>query len=543
MNVQRPQTLTEAIPAATAAAWEPVHAPLAQHAQQQPEAPFLLAAPALNYRQAAHWVAHVAARHLQPFAGERVALWLNKGNAYALGILAALHAGCAYVPLDGTQPVARAARILQDAQPHVVIADHTHAFALLHQGLPGSVRLLLLLSDQPLEGVPPGLQVVVLSTALDQVPATTLAPCGEQPRDRLGALLYTSGSTGTPKGVQLSHGNLSNFVRWSVQETAITNTDRVLNLASFNFDLSTFDLFASLQAGAAVYVSDERETAHTGTVAELLGSQGISVVYTVPSMLALLNRANAWQQLPAPALRCVMFAGEAMPKPQLQAMAAALPPATHFYNWYGPTETNVCLSHRVSAQDLANEGPVPIGVPIHGANVWLVDEQGRLVQDEGVLGEIWVSDRCVTAGYWARHDPVVGTLHARGMHATGDHGEWRQGVLLFRGRKDRMLKIGGHRVELGEIEATLARHPQLQAVAVRHEPGTPPRLIAHFATRDPAQRLGALALKTYCAQQLPRYMVPHQVVQHADLPRNANGKTDLHALAQWPVLDPMQVAA
>lgn len=523
--------------------WQPVHAPLARHAQQRPHDPFLLSAPGLSYAQAANWVAHVAVQHLALHAGERVALWLDKGSAYALSILATLHAGCAYVPLDGSQPVQRTGLILQDARPRVVITDHGHACALFEQGLPDSVRLVLLVSElAPAQATRTDLQVVALGTRLCNAPPTALPGCEGTPRDRLAALLYTSGSTGTPKGVQLSHGNLSNFVRWCVQELELTEADRLLNLASFNFDLSTFDLFATLQAGAALYVSSERETAQVLDVADLLRRQAISVLYTVPSMLALLNRINAWGPLKG-SLRCVAFAGEVMAKPQLQVMAAALHPATRFYNLYGPTETNVCLYHRVTPEDVASDGPIPIGVPIAGANVWLVDEHGRMVLEEGVLGEIWAAGRCVTPGYWARQDPVLDGQHARGMHATGDHGEWQRGVLLYRGRKDRMLKISGYRVELGEIEAALARHPQLQEVAVRVEPGDPPRLVAHFATRDPSLRLSALELKAFCAQHLPRYMVPHKVVQHATLPKNANGKTDHRALAQCPAVAPEQVTA
>lgn len=523
--------------------WLPVHSPLAQHARQRPDAPFLLSTPGLTYGQARNWVARLVVEHLAPHTGERVALWLDKGNAYALGILAALHAGCAYVPLDGSQPVQRAGLILRDAQPRVLIADHAHASALFEHGLPDSVQLVLLFSElAPSTPARPGLAVVTLGTCLQDAPPTEL-PAGERlSRDRLGALLYTSGSTGTPKGVQLSHGNLANFVQWCVQELAVTDADRLLNLASFNFDLSTFDLFASLHAGAALYVTSERETAQPQAVAALLGRQAISVLYTVPSMLALLSRMGAWESGPA-APRCVVFAGEAMPKPQLQAMAAALPQSTRFYNLYGPTETNVCLYHRITPEDLASDDPIPIGRPIAGAQVWLVDELGRLVTEEGALGEIWVAGRCVTPGYWSRPDAIPHPAHARGMHPTGDHGEWRQGILLFRGRKDRMLKISGYRVDLGEIEAALARHPRLQEVAVRVEPGDALRLIAHVATRHPEDRLGTLDIKMFCAQHLPRYMVPHRVVQHHALPKNANGKTDYRALADCPAMDAGPVAA
>lgn len=517
--------------------WQPVHAFLALQAQERPEAPCLLADGGLSYAQVANWVAQVATQHLQGWAGERVALWMDKGNGYALGILAALQAGCTCVPIDGAQPPQRMGLILADAAPAVVMADHAHACALIEHGLPSSVKRLLILSDIPLPHAPPNAEVRHLGCRFDSAAATPLpAPCGGRPAD-VGAVLYTSGSTGTPKGVQLSHMNLANFVGWCVKTLALGPQDRLLNLASFNFDLSTFDLFASLQAGAALYVSGEQETSQVNTVAELLREQAITTVYSVPSMYALLNRIGAWHRLPPGVLRNVIFAGEVMPKPQLQAMAGALHAGCRFYNFYGPTETNVCLYHRVTDEDLASDAPLPIGRPIAGATVWLVDDLGRMVTDDGAIGEVWVAGRCVTPGYWQRQDPKNAQNHLRGMHATGDHGEWRDGRLLYRGRKDRMLKLGGYRVELSEIESVLARHPLIHEVAVIAESVSPPWIVAVYATRDPQARLNMLELKTFCARHLPKYMVPHVLRQQPALPRNANGKIDLRSLCE----DPAQV--
>lgn len=513
-------------------AWQPVHAPLALHALERADARFLLADGGLSYSQAANWVARLAGEHLRRFAGERVALWLDKGNAYALGILSALQAGCVYVPIDGAQPLQRAGLIIEDATPAVVVADLPHALALLQQGLPVSVRLLVLLSDLPPPQVPAGVEVVRLGLRLDDAPPAALSePMAVRPQ-QAGAILYTSGSTGKPKGVQLSHLNLRNFIDFCVREMALQPDDRLLNLASFNFDLSTFDLFASLRAGASLYVASERETGQASAIADLLRSQAVTVVYSVPSLFALLNRIDAWRRLPAPALRCVIFAGEVMPKPQLRAMASALPPGCRFYNFYGPTETNVCLYHQVDAGDLASDGPVPIGTPIAGATVWLSDDDGQRVESEGAIGEIWVWGRCVTPGYWNHQDPKSAQHHARGMHATGDYGEWSGGRLLFHGRKDRMLKLNGHRVELGEIESALARHPLIQEAAVIADTVSPSRLLAFYAARDPQQRLASLDLKAFCARHLPRHMVPHVITQLPSLPKNANGKIDHRALHQ-----------
>lgn len=536
-----------------------VHLALLRHASERPAAPFLLAGAGATYREAACWVGRLARSGLLPPPGSTTAIWMGKGNTYALGILAALFAGSRYLPLDGAQPVERANTIVNDAGARVLIVDRAHAALWLRQAQPSVLDRLIVIDEQEhgeALAPPPSTHAAVVRLSADLrelAQMTEMAPAAAEPAgagngsreawppvlpcapDDVAAVLYTSGSTGQPKGVQLSHRNLGNFVRWSVDELALRPEDRLLNLASFNFDLSTFDLFASLRAGAALYVGSEAETRQVALVADILAQQAITVLYTVPSMLALLNRADAWARLAPCALRRVAFAGEVMPKPQLRAMARQLAPDCRFYNFYGPTETNVCLYHRVSEADLASDAPLPIGTPVTATEVWLQDEAGQPIVQPGQLGEIWVRGDCVTPGYWRREADPNTPNHRLGMHATGDYGELVDGLLVYRGRKDRMLKLNGYRIELGEIEAALARHPAIHEVAVLALPGhgsASPRVHAWYVTRAAGQPLAALDLKRFCADFLPSYMIPHGITQHAALPRTPNGKIDYRQLGQ-----------
>lgn len=320
-----------------------VHQALAHYARDTPDAIFLVADGGVSYRRSASWVGAVATRYLAGLAGERMAIWMAKGNNYALSVLAVLSANGVYVPLDGSQPVARAAGIIQDAAPKVLMLDSTHYAELITAGIPDSVERVLLLGCADQDAIECD-GASILHLASESLYDETVEPPGETDfcPDQVAAILYTSGSTGKPKGVQLSHLNLANFIQWCGRELSLTPGDVFLNIASFNFDLSTFDLFCSLRHGAALYVTDEFEQQSIARLAEILKIHHVSVLYTVPSLLALMTRARVWEGIQPLPLRYVLFAGEVMPISQLKALAKQLPGDCRLYNFYGPTETNVC---------------------------------------------------------------------------------------------------------------------------------------------------------------------------------------------------------
>ncbi|MBI3898691.1 MAG: amino acid adenylation domain-containing protein [Gammaproteobacteria bacterium] len=507
-----------------------MHLPLTHYARSTPNRAFLLADGGVSYRQAAGWVSGVANRYLAEFAGERVAIWMAKSNDYALSILAVLYASGVYVPLDDAQPLSRARRILEDCRPRALLLDAAHYDALAAVGVPDFIESILVFAE-PSVHVSEDPRVTVLSfDALSAEPIELPEP-RDVSADRIAAILYTSGSTGQPKGVQLSRGNLANFVEWCGRELSLTSQDTFLNIASFNFDLSTFDLFVSLRHGAAVYVTHEADTQTIGRLEEILQTHGITVLYTVPSMLALMTRARIWERIEPLRLRRVIFAGETMPMPTLSTLARCLPVTCDLYNFYGPTETNVCLYYKVTPPDLQRTAPVPIGRPIDQTQVWLQDDAGDILPPESdQLGEIWVAGACVTPGYWHREDPKNGDNHRHNCHATGDLGRYENGELVYHGRIDRMLKLNGFRIELGEIEAVLATHPQIQEVAVVAEQKQTTRLIAYIATRGVDTKISVAELKSFCAEHLPKYMIPHNVGALPVLPKNPNGKIDYRAL-------------
>ncbi|MEV2255557.1 amino acid adenylation domain-containing protein [Streptomyces sp. NPDC050147] len=509
---------------------------------------------ACTYGELAAEVAAVASGLLGLGAevGDRVAIWADKQPRYAQAVLAALHVGCAYVPLDGGQPVARVRTILADAEPVVLVTDSRRLAALADRPLPASVRAVVLTDDEPPR--PGGGQDASRRPApfggASRAPAVhgwsaftsnaaghvVLLPSLE--RDDLAALLYTSGSTGTPKGVRISYRNLACFIRWARDELDVGPGDVFAGHASFNFDLSTFDLFTALSAGASLWIVPDAATRDVGALAAGIREHGVSVWYSVPSVLHLLTVSDALTADAARSLRYVLFAGEVFPMPQLRALAARLAPDTGLYNLYGPTETNVCTYHRVRPEDLARHEPVPIGTPLPGAKVSVVDDAGRVLTGPDAFGELVVEGDCVTPGYWRRESEPAAAGHRQGRHATGDLVGLDDGALVYRGRKDRMVKLAGHRVELGEIEAAVLRHPGIAHAAVVVDSGTGTGtgssdlsgVALYFTLSGSTPRPGLIELKRHCARYLPRYMVPRTATCLDELPRNANGKTDYQRL-------------
>ncbi|HEX4705604.1 MAG TPA: AMP-binding protein [Pseudonocardiaceae bacterium] len=416
-------------------------------------------------------------------AGDRVLIWAAKSVAVVSLMQAALRLGAIYVPVAPTNPAPRVARIAASCTPAVIVTDGAdfpgpviHIDALTHDGPP-----------------PPE-------------PAVS--------EDDPAYILYTSGSTGEPKGVLISHRNALAFVRWAAAETSLSPGDRLSNHAPFNFDLSVFDLYGAFLAGASVDLVPSDLAYSPSELLAFLQDRRITVWYSVPSALLLMMRFGGLLDHPAPpALRICVFAGEPFPINGVLELHTAWP-GVRLYNWYGPTETNVCTAYEVTEADLARTTGLPIGQACSGDTITLDDD-----------GEIVVQGPTVMLGYWG--GPPQGDTYR-----TGDIGRFGvDGNLEYIGRRDAMVKVRGHRIELGEIEAAIGQHPSVAAVAVVVVgTGIDTKLRAAVVPTPGANPPGLLSLKAHCAEHLPRYMIIDEVSIVDELPRTANGKTDRAAL-------------
>ncbi|MFE7721994.1 amino acid adenylation domain-containing protein [Nocardia rhizosphaerihabitans] len=492
--------------------------------------PALLGRTTVTYAElttAVHAFAH-RLHQLGATLGDRVVIWMDKRPEYAQAMLGALHLGAAYVAVDGAHPASRLQIIVADTEPILVVTDRRHLPDLGDVELPSSVRAVVVVGggDEIVGSVPTLAWSDFVADGI-RVQRAVITPT------TLAAILYTSGSTGTPKGVQISHRNLSAFIDWARTELDVGTEDVFANHASFNFDLSTFDLFVALSVGAAMWIIEDEQARDPAALADGIREHGVTVWYSVPSILTLLTACGALTPETVRTLRYVLFAGEVYPKPRLAELAALLPADTELYNLYGPTETNVCTYHRVTAQDLAGEEPLPLGLPVGSTRLLVVDEDGGLIEGPDAFGELVVEGDCVTPGYWRREREPMAREHRRHRHPTGDLVSCANGHIVYRGRKDRMVKLSGYRTELGEIESVILRHPSIDeaAVIVTGE-GSSSRLAAFYTVRSGAPELTLIEVKRHCADHLPRYMVPRTAIRVEALPRNSNGKIDYRRLVE-----------
>lgn len=461
--------------------------------------------------------------------GDRVGLVLPKSVASVVSLFGILKAGAAYVPVDYSAPAERGRRILTDCGIRAAVIDASCA-AFLPEAPESQVTAVFVVNGEASD-------VGQAGALLDDVIAR-----GDARPERARALtdvayiLYTSGSTGIPKGVTLTHENAVSFVDWCSSVFEPTEDDRFSSHAPFHFDLSVLDIFVAIKHGATLCLLSEAVGKNPRELAAFIETQRITIWYSTPSILTLLVQFGQLEAIDASPLRIVLFAGEVFPVKHLRAVKTIWP-APVYYNLYGPTETNVCTFARVPdvVPDDRDE-PYPIGFACSHCDALVLDENGHEVAtgDEGLL---YISGPSVFQGYWNRDD-VNRTLFlhrdGRRWYNTGDVVRWRDGEgFIYLGRRDRMVKRRGYRIELGEIERALYRHPQVREAAVLAlpDPESGVRIVACLSSSDPKPP-SVIAMKTFCAHQLPVYMNPDRFVWLGQLPHTSTDKTDYQALKQ-----------
>jgi amino acid adenylation domain-containing protein len=464
--------------------------------------------------------------------GDRVGLYMTKSIDAIVTIFGTLKTGAAYVPVDPGAPPARCAYILNNCSVQVILTERRLAPALTAElEKLGRVPPLLLLDD-PVDGALPIGRLLDEEQRNSPAPATMTAHPGP---DGLAYILYTSGSTGKPKGVMLTHRCAVSYVDWCSNVFQPTEADRFSSHAPLHFDLSILDIYVPLKHGGTLILIGEELGKDPLNLAPLIAEKRITVWYSTPSILSLLAQYGKLARYDYSALRFVFFAGEVFPVAQLRALTA-LWPHPRYFNLYGPTETNVCTYYEVPAEIPADRTePFPIGKTCEHLQCMVVDQEGKPVE-RGEEGELVVWGPGVMTGYWNLPEQNAAAFlegpDGRRWYHTGDLVvEEPNGDYIFHGRRDRMVKRRGYRVELGEIEAGLATHPQAKEVAVvavaDKEAGV--KIKAFLSLKD-GIKPSIIEMKAFSMEKLPKYMVPDTFMFVPALPRTSTDKIDYQTL-------------
>jgi amino acid adenylation domain-containing protein len=468
--------------------------------------------------------------------GDRVGLYLEKSTESIVAIYAVLKAGGVYVPLDPQAPVSRLAYVTRNCDIRWLLTGNEKAgdWADLLRQAP-QIKGVIVLNGEIEDGQDLAGSVALLDrrSVEGQLDAPILV-AGIS--NDLAYILYTSGSTGDPKGVMLSHRNALAFVDWAVKEFAVRPDDRLSNHAPLHFDLSVFDIYAAAKVGATLVLVPPEISVFPIEVARFIDRNEITIWYSVPSLLSRLSEKANLPDGALPRLRTILFAGEVFPVKYLRRLMLQLP-HVRFSNLYGPTETNVCTWYDVTQAPEETSEPIPVGRAIADVEVFAVKDDGTLAA-RGEVGELLVRGTTVMQGYW--DDPertgrslVADPLGRPGFaYRTGDLvREEDGGCFRLLGRRDAQIKSRGYRIELGDIEAALYRHPAIAECAVLAIPDDmiTNRLVACAALKH---QVDQPELVRWCADIIPRYMIPEAFEFHATLPKTSTGKIDRQLLAR-----------
>jgi len=464
--------------------------------------------------EAANRIAHTVLARLGSDEAS-VALLFRPGSSIVAAILGVLKAGKIYVALDPSYPEPRAAYVLEDCEARLLLTDTRH--------LPLGDRLAQ-------RG-----QEVVNCDDIDPRSAMSNPP-GPVSGTTAAFLLYTSGSTGNPKGVLHNHRNVLVEVRNYTGDAGIGPEDRLAVWHSFAFANSIRNLYGALMNGAAVFPYDLPGQGLM-PLAEWVRSHEITMIHT----LATTFRAFVGT-LPGdttfPSVRILRLGGESITGDDVRKYKRHFPPPCVLMHVMGPTETFSIRRHFIGHDWNGDEGKVPVGYPVPDKEVLLLDEEGQPV-GPGETGEIVVRSKYLAIGYWRQPqlteaafvpDPEGGGMR---RYFTGDLGVMRpDGRLMHLGRKDFQVKIRGHRIETGEIEAALVRSDSIKAAVVHPQPDRDgePRLVAYVITA-PGRTASVSELRRGLGQTLPEVMMPSSFVFLEDFPLLPNGKINRRALS------------
>ena len=461
--------------------------------------------------QKANQLAHYLRRN-NPVSPGIIALFLDRSLDLAVSLLGVLKAGGCYLPLEPTYPKDRIAYILADA------AKQGHAPLVITQkrmlpNLPAHEGEVICIDDDWAE---------IANQAKEN-------PHNKVDAEDLAYLIYTSGTTGNPKGVMIPHRAVVNFLHSMRKQPGITKNDILLSVTTISFDIAGLEIFLPLITGARTVLVSFEKTVSGDLLAQEIEKNKATIMQATPSTWRLLLEAG-WQGNRNLKILC---GGEAFP-PDLASRL--LPIVGEVWNMYGPTETTI-WSTIYKVENEANN--ILIGRPIDNTQIYILDKNLKPMP-LGVIGELYIGGDGVANGYFHRTDltrekflanPFRPEVQGARIYKTGDLACYLpNGLIKIQGRTDFQIKLHGHRIEIGEIEAILSKHPAIRetVIVLREDKPTEKRLVAYCVSENEAPSV--TELRNFLKEKLPEYMIPSFYMFLPAFPKTPNGKINRQAL-------------
>ncbi len=440
-----------------------------------------------------------------------VGVFVERSLEMVIALLGILKAGGAYLPLDPDLPADRLAYMVEDAEVELILTQSD------------------LLDIIPAAGVAHPLNLVAAWSLIEQLSSEPL-PQTAGP-ENLAYVIYTSGSTGKPKGVQIEHRNVVNFITAMQQQPGISPDDILLSVTTLSFDISILEIFLPLLSGAQLVIADRLTAADGQQLSKAVNQTQATILQATPTTWSMLIEAG-WQYTPT--LRKALCGGEAL---SFELAQAILERNAELWNMYGPTENTIWSSVKRIEPGYF---PITIGRPIGNTTFYVLDP-ARRPAPIGVAGELYIGGNGVARGYLNRPeltddrflpDPYTSWSNSGRMYRTGDLVRYlADGNVEYLGRIDFQVKIHGHRIELGEVEAVLSTHQQVREVVVSvHSNQNDQFLAAYIVPEDNEHHPSTTALRDFLRTKIPDYMIPSSFVILEEFPLTHNRKIDRKGL-------------
>jgi len=468
---------------------------------------------------------------------DRVAIYLKRSAKSVIAMLGILKSDAIYITIDSKTPLKRLQLIMNDCEPAAVICDRSTIDSVLEltSKLRHEPTIIFFENRKEVEA-----ELADGIICKDQIDRHSVNQPDYQNIDTdIAQIIYTSGSTGTPKGVMISHLNITNYIKWAVEEFQISEKDVILGTAPFQFDMSTFDIYCALISGSTLCIAPDSYLLFPKKLINLIDQEKVTIWKGISSLLMYLARTHSLDNNNLATLKTIIFAGEVLPTKYLIDWMKRYP-EKEFYNGYGPSEgTGMSTFYKVEKVPADSRENIPIGKTCANCEVILLKES-NIQAEIAEIGEICIRGSGVSRGYW--NDPhktnsvfIPNPQNSRVsdlIYRTGDLGLIRQdGNIEFVGRKDQQVKWMGYRIELGEIESTLTSFQEINdAVVLLFENGGSDTEKELIACVELTQNSDLSKTMEKLTSQLPQYMIPKRIVPVHQIPRSNRGKVDREKL-------------